>query len=185
MNHERPCEDKFALSRPVGDEELREIMTYHFRRGLEDALLAGELPPEIARVVEESPDVVVDLLVNTLAPGAMSRINAESDAPRQDALDVPPQLAADDIGLLILALTSVKSSSERPADVDLDGALLFCHRGRKMLKKECYRDAKRLFERALSIKNDVKCAWEGLSEALEQLGETERAAETRRRAEQL
>lgn len=166
----------------ISDKEVRSMMAYHLRRSLEDELARGTLPPQLETAIDESPDAVVELLVNMFAPATVIRMGATDESQKRDPHTV---LSQEDLQLLVLALSSIQASQKRNVDVDLDGALLFCTRGRKMLRKERYVDAKRHFQRALQIKVDVKSAWEGLAEAQEHLGESESAAESRRRGAQL
>jgi tetratricopeptide (TPR) repeat protein len=163
----------------INDKEVREMMAYHLRRALEDESAKGKLPPQLAKVIEESPDAVVESLVNMFTQAATNRLGGKDQSGSQGPL------SQEDLQVLVLALSTIQSSHRQPADFDLDGALLFCNRGRKMLRNERYADAKRHFQRALQIKDNVKSAWEGLAEAQERLGEADNAAESRRRAVQL
>lgn len=165
----------------INDKEIREMMAYHLRRALEDELVRGSLPPQLAKIIDESPDEVVEQLVKVFTQAATIRLNPDGTSITEERTVV---LSPEDVQVVMMALSSIQTSYRRNVDVDLDGALLFCNRGRKMLKKERYVDAKRHFERAIQIKDNVKTAWEGLAEAQDHLGEAENAKESRRRAAQ-
>ncbi len=164
----------------ISDKELRALMSYHFRRTLENELLNGRLPERLAKAVDESPDEVIELLVQTLAPSAAKRMGALGGEPAVTPAD--KILSPEEIGLLLSAISSMQNAHRQDVDMDLDGALLFCNRGREMIKKERFVDAKRYFERAISIRDNIQSAWEGLAKAQEQLGQTDEAAESRKRA---
>ncbi|HEY9788520.1 MAG TPA: hypothetical protein V6D17_24230 [Candidatus Obscuribacterales bacterium] len=164
----------------ISDSELRELMAYHFKQALQTELIKGTLPPQLKRAIAESPDAVVESLVDLLAPATAARMEGQKAAQHP-----PKPLSNEDLRVLLLALSSIKASYGNNVDVDMDGAVLFCNRGLKMLRTERYADAKRHFLRALDIKDNLKSAWEGLAKAQEGLGETEKAAESRRRAAQL
>lgn len=164
----------------ISDKELRALMSYHFRRTLEDELLQGHLPERLAKAVDESPDEVIELLVQALAPGAAQRMGSLVEASADPPAD--KILSPEDLKILLSALSSMRNAHRPDVDMDLDGALLFCNRGREMLKKERFADAKRHFERAIAIKDTIPAAWEGLAKAQEELGQADEAAESRKRA---
>ncbi len=157
------------------------------RRSLTDGHVSGGFPAPLATAFETSPEKIISDVVDVLLPGVLRAQGLPlTQSERQDLNQSALRAARQPATANALAFMARNNTRELTTDKQLaDGALLFCARGRKLLKNERYSEARAVFKRAIEIKHDAKPAWLGLAEALEKLGEDDQAKEARKCADRL
>lgn len=173
---------------PADYKLYRGFLSDSVRRSLSDCQVESSLPADIAAVFEKSPDDLVKPVVDVLIGNVLLAQGLPVSKQEKSNLITAAQRALQNKQTIVILTILADSAGTRTATPESrlrDGALLFCARGRKLLKSERYAEARTAFKRAIEIKKDAKPAWLGLAEALDKLGESEQAAEARNNAERL
>jgi uncharacterized protein HemY len=166
----------------LSEEEIKRLAEEAVRRIYLSRIADGTYPPSAMKMLGSDPEKAFADLAHLVATLIIYKQKSGTPATQEDIETFAHSLLPVSIRVLSNA---EKSWATGTGDHDHDGALLFCRKGEKLLKAELYSDAKRFFKRAIQIKQDLKTAWLGLSEAQEKLGEVQEAENSRQIASEL